>query len=128
MLRSSSTVAKGAVIPDCRCGRGSLGVSARNGRGDEADNERLKMRNQRLPGGLEAAGTGAVGETVHQLCVCGPVLVVLDSSALMMTADRATWGCWRHVRNAIVPPRPAPTRWADVASSACMIALTSVTY
>ena len=44
-----------------------------------------------------------------------------------MTADRATWRCWRHVRKAIVPPRPAPTRWVDVASSACMIVMVPVT-
>ena len=43
---------EGAVMTDCRCGSGALSVSARNGLGDEVGNERLKMRDKQLPGGL----------------------------------------------------------------------------
>ncbi|KGI65956.1 hypothetical protein [Mycolicibacterium obuense] len=43
---------EGPIVTDCRCGSGALGVSARNGLGDEVGNERLQVRNTQLPGGL----------------------------------------------------------------------------
>ncbi len=120
---------KGAVMADCRCGRRTVGVSARNSLSDQVGDQRLKIRNEQFPGGLQTAGTGTLGETIHQIGVCGFVRIVLYRfSTEMTTADRAIRGCWRHVRKTIVPPSPAPTRWARVSSSACMIAMTSLTY
>ncbi|BBZ07743.1 hypothetical protein MDOR_19120 [Mycolicibacterium doricum] len=119
---------EGAVMPDCRCGSGALGVSARNGLGDEVGNERLQVRNKQLQAACRPRERARSAKRSISFASAALSSSSSMASALMMTADRATWGCWRHVRKAIVQPRPAPTRWVDVASSACMIATVSVTY
>jgi hypothetical protein len=68
---------KGAVMADCRCGRRTVGVSARNSLSDQVGDQRLKIRNEQFPGGLQTAGTGTLGETIHQIGVCGFVRIVL---------------------------------------------------
>ena len=41
-----------------------MGVSARNSLSDQVGDQRLKIRNEQFPGGLQTAGTGTLGETI----------------------------------------------------------------